>query len=59
VVELQGAPDRLAGGPWLVTRVEHAFDARRGGRTTLHARAAAPADGGLLGALAGAAGGLL
>jgi hypothetical protein len=59
VVEVQGLPDRLAGGPWLITRVEHRFDASRGGCTTLTGRAASAGGDSLLGAAAGAVGALL
>jgi hypothetical protein len=60
VVEVQGLPDGLSGGPWLVTHVRHQLDPRTGGATVLHGvSAGAAGPGGLLGAALSAAGGLL
>jgi hypothetical protein len=60
VLEIQEAPDRLAGGPWLVTAVVHRLAPRSGGTTTFEARAAGGgAAGDLLSAGLAAVGGLL
>ncbi len=61
VIEVQELPDGLSSGPWLITRVEHSFE--RGFGTTRFWGETASAGpsllGGLLGAAAGAIGGLL
>jgi hypothetical protein len=61
VIEVQDLPDGLSKGPWLITRVEHSFG--RGSGTTRFwgetASAGSSLLGGLLGAAAGAIGGLL
>jgi hypothetical protein len=60
VVEIQDLPAGLSAGPWLVTRVQHRLDPAEGGHTVFDARhAGADLLAGLLGALAGAVGGLL
>ena len=61
VIEVQDLPDGLSTGPWLITRVQHSFE--RGFGTTRFwgetATAGSSLSGGLLGAAAGAIGGLL
>jgi hypothetical protein len=59
VLDVQDLPDRLQGGPWLVTAVSHHLAPREGGTTTFEARAASGGAGGLLGGALGAVGGLL
>ena len=61
VIEVQELPQGLSSGPWLVTRVQHSFE-RGFGRTRLWGETASAGpslSGGLLGAVAGAVGGLL
>jgi hypothetical protein len=58
VVDVQQLPKPLSGGPWLLERVQHRLGPQRAGETLLEGVSAAPAAG-LLGALAGAIGGLL
>ena len=61
VIEVQELPNGLSKGPWLITRVQHSFE--RGFGTTRFWGETATASpsllGGLLGAAAGAIGGLL
>ena len=59
VLDLQDLPDRLQGGPWLVTAVTHHLAPRTGATTVFEARAASGRAGGLLASAAGAIGGLL
>lgn len=62
VVEIADAPHEGSAGPWLVTRVEHRVGPGARGVSTFEAIALEPAGGGLgglLGAAAGAIGGLL
>lgn len=60
VAEIQELPNGLSTGPWLLTRVQHRLHPVDGGSTVFEARnASADLLGGLLGALASAAGALL
>jgi hypothetical protein len=60
VIEVQDLPERLRGGPWLLTRVEHRLLPSAGGRTMIEAESAdTTAAGGLLQAALSAVGGLL
>jgi prophage tail gpP-like protein len=59
VIQVQELPSPLTGGPWLIERVVHRLDRNSGGRTVLEGTTASPPSEGLLGALAGAIGGLL
>jgi hypothetical protein len=59
VVEVQDLPAGMPPGPWLVTRVEHRLVPGAGGTTDFDGVRAVASGGGLLGALAGAIGGLL
>jgi hypothetical protein len=59
VVDIQDLPGPAAGGPWVVTSVQHRLRAGRPAVTRFEARAASAGAGGLAGAAAGAIGGLL
>jgi hypothetical protein len=59
LVEVQDLPDRLSGGPWLVTSVVHVLDGRGGGTTSIRGVVGGDALGGLLGAALSAIGSLL
>jgi hypothetical protein len=59
LVEVQDLPDRLPGGPWLVTSVVHHLDGRAGGTTSIRAVVGGDALGSLLGAALSAIGSLL
>ncbi|HEY0809113.1 MAG TPA: hypothetical protein VGD49_03085 [Longimicrobiales bacterium] len=59
VVEVQDLPEGLNGGAWLLDRVRHTIASDRAGVTVLSGSIAAPPDGGLFGAIAGAIGALL
>jgi prophage tail gpP-like protein len=59
VIEVQELPSPMTGGPWLIERVVHRLDRMNGGSTLLEGSTASPPTEGLLGALAGAIGGLL
>ena len=48
VIEVQNLPDRLAGGPWHITRVSHRISAGAAGSTTFDANDTAAGGGGLL-----------
>jgi hypothetical protein len=52
VVDVQGLPVAMSGGPWMLTRVTHTLGAREGGRTVFEGEQATSLD---LAALAGAA----
>ena len=56
LIEVQDLPDSIAGGPWLITNVQHHVGPR-GATTRLHA--VSGEGGGLLSGLLGALGGLL
>jgi hypothetical protein len=60
VVEIQDAPDRLSGGPWLLTSVVHRIDLDGGATTTFVGRGAGGSGtaGGLLQSALSLAGGL-
>jgi hypothetical protein len=59
LVEVQGLPERLPAGPWLVTAVTHRVDPIAGGVTRIEATQGGAALAGLLGGALGALGGLL
>jgi hypothetical protein len=60
VIEIQELPNGLSGGPWMLTRVEHRLSPTAGGATIFEGVNAGDVGfGGVLGALAGAVGGLL
>lgn len=61
VIEIHSAPNSISKGPWLVTRVVHDLQPRRGGRSRIEAvHAAGTLDlGAALSAAAGAAGSFL
>ena len=61
VIEVQSLPDGLAGGPWLLTRVQHELRPGVGGSTIIEAEGADTSSllSGLLGAGLSALGGLL
>jgi hypothetical protein len=60
VVEVQDLPEGRSGGPWLLIRVTHRLDPRRGGLTTLEGvSAGSGGSGGLLRAALATAGSLL
>jgi hypothetical protein len=59
LIEVQGLPERLPAGPWLVSAVRHRAGGAGGGATAVEATLGGAALGDLLGAALGALGSLL